>query len=354
MHKVMNFIIQCSMKLSLTLIMKDEKETIARVLNSAKQFCDEMIVVDTGSTDGSMDLAIECGATVYDFKWNNNFSDARNYAINQATGDYGIWLDADDTISQPEIEKILELKRNDFFDADIVMLKYKISESFSFFRERIFKLNKTHYFEGFVHESICLSGKVIKQDIEIEHKKLKSAGSRNLDIYLSHDKTKFSPRERYYFARELYYNGYYEEAGKEFENFLIVGNFNPNLIDAAVLKNRCDKKTKNGNIDTLLKALKYGITPLLCCEIAQYFFERKEWKNAILWYTYAQNCDDMADEGAFCDDSYKSLIPLLQLTLCYYNQGEMEKAKDVAKKAYTLFPNNQKTIHNAKWAKIID
>ena len=84
---------------SLCMIIKDEEKYLARCLASVKPIVDEMIVVDTGSADRSKDIAIAFGAKVYDFDWENDFAEARNYSISKASGEWILILDGDEVIS---------------------------------------------------------------------------------------------------------------------------------------------------------------------------------------------------------------------------------------------------------------
>ena len=84
---------------SLCLIIKDEARQLERAILSAKPMADEIIVVDTGSQDDSVTIARKLGAQVYHFPWNNDFSAARNFAIEKASSDYIFFLDGDEYIS---------------------------------------------------------------------------------------------------------------------------------------------------------------------------------------------------------------------------------------------------------------
>lgn len=83
-------------KLSLIMIVKDEESCINRCLDSVKNIVDEMIIVDTGSTDKTLEICHSYNAQVFSFKWNNNFAEARNFGLDRATGDWLLWLDADE------------------------------------------------------------------------------------------------------------------------------------------------------------------------------------------------------------------------------------------------------------------
>lgn len=96
-------------KVSLTMIVRDEEANLPACLESAAGLFDEVIVVDTGSVDRTREVARDFGARVFDFAWVDDFSAARNAAIERATGDYIFWLDADDRIDLPERLRLLSL-----------------------------------------------------------------------------------------------------------------------------------------------------------------------------------------------------------------------------------------------------
>ncbi|MDI9556513.1 MAG: glycosyltransferase [Pseudomonadota bacterium] len=86
-------------RVSLCMIVKNEESNVARCLTSAKPVVDEIIVVDTGSTDRTKALCQALGAKVYDFAWTEDFAEARNVSLAKATGDWILVLDADEVIS---------------------------------------------------------------------------------------------------------------------------------------------------------------------------------------------------------------------------------------------------------------
>nr|WP_091176141.1 glycosyltransferase [Paenibacillus sp. 1_12] len=88
--------------LSLCMIVKNEEANVERCLASVKSIADEMIVVDTGSTDRTVHLCEAAGAQVHSFEWNRSFADARNYSLDQATGDWILWMDADEVLEVSE------------------------------------------------------------------------------------------------------------------------------------------------------------------------------------------------------------------------------------------------------------
>lgn len=149
-----------AMKISSCLIVKNEAENIVRCLESIKDISDEIIVVDTGSTDNTKEIALSYGAKIYDFEWNDNFSDARNFTLSKASGDWIIFLDADeyfDANTQNLLKPVLKRIHNDKkFDA---LLCKRINTEGVDGRiasvdpiNRIFRGHNTIRFEGAIHE----------------------------------------------------------------------------------------------------------------------------------------------------------------------------------------------------------
>ena len=95
--------------LSLCMIVKNEERTLARAIESVKALADEMIVVDTGSADGTKEIAAALGAKVFDFPWTDDFSSARNFSLSKATGDWILVIDADETVSSRDLERLRDL-----------------------------------------------------------------------------------------------------------------------------------------------------------------------------------------------------------------------------------------------------
>jgi len=94
--------------ISLCLIVKNEERVLDACLSSAKPFFAEMIVVDTGSTDRTREIALSHGAKVVDYLWTESFADARNQSLKPAKGKWIFWLDADDTLPWSSGEAILQ------------------------------------------------------------------------------------------------------------------------------------------------------------------------------------------------------------------------------------------------------
>src|SRR3989338_8295195 len=102
--------------ISLCMIVKNEADFLEQCLNSVKEIADEIIIVDTGSTDRTKEIAKKFNAKVIEHKWNNNFSEARNISLEHATKEWILVLDADEAISREDLPKIKILIKNRDFD----------------------------------------------------------------------------------------------------------------------------------------------------------------------------------------------------------------------------------------------
>ncbi len=215
--------------ISLCMIVKNEEKVLARCLESAKGFADEIIIVDTGSQDRTKEIARAYTEKIYDFSWKDDFSAARNESFSKASMDYCMWLDADDVVTEENQGKLKVLKERLDPDTDMVMMKYAISETqdgkalFSYYRERLVKNKRGFLWAGRVHEAISPEGKVVYSEITISHRKegQKDPG-RNLRIYEKMEKEgeAFDGRSRFYYGRELMAHGRYSEGIKTLEAFL--------------------------------------------------------------------------------------------------------------------------------------
>lgn len=149
-------------KLSACLIVRDEEKNLARCLNSLKDVVDEIVVVDTGSTDKTIEIAESFGAKIGHFEWIQDFSAARNHSLELATGDWAFWIDADEELTPESVQAIQRaLVRPHFggFAIEIVNFTEDGSEAAHYVHRpiRLFRRIEGIQFTGRIHEQISPS-----------------------------------------------------------------------------------------------------------------------------------------------------------------------------------------------------
>lgn len=148
-------------RISLTMIVRNESGHLADCLESIKNAVDEIIIVDTGSTDDTVSIAERYTPNVYSFPWNNDFSVARNFAIKQASGDWILALDADEEVQcQDPFSFHSLISREKDKEAFLLPLLNPITESTeeynTFYVLRLFRNNGTYQYVGRIHEQVSI------------------------------------------------------------------------------------------------------------------------------------------------------------------------------------------------------
>ena len=165
--------------LSLCMIVKNESAHLARCLDSARDTVDEIVIVDTGSTDDTVAIAERYGARVLHFPWINDFSAARNVSLEAATGDWALILDADEALSSPKGAALRDrLQATDAAGFRLVVRNLTDGEGLSAFEDalltRLFRLGPHIRYEQRIHEQIRPAierqgGRVEDSDILVLH-----------------------------------------------------------------------------------------------------------------------------------------------------------------------------------------
>lgn len=145
--------------ISLCMIVKDEELVLENCLTSVKDLVDEIIIVDTGSTDKTKDIARKYGAKIFDFPWENDFSKARNYSLKHAKCDWILLLDADEVLNEYDIPKFQSLMDNPNYDGyHFTILNYlhdnNTSDYATHYAFRFLRNTRTYQFTGSIHEQI--------------------------------------------------------------------------------------------------------------------------------------------------------------------------------------------------------
>ena len=330
--------------ISLCMIVKNEEESLERCLNSLKGIVDEIIIVDTGSTDRTKEIARRYGAKVSDFKWNYDFAAARNYAFSQATCDYIYSADADEELDEENRQRFFSLKADlSELYIDIVQMYYCNQLSFRTvynydkeLRPKLFKRVRNFVWMDPIHEQVALDPVICNSDIEIIHRPRESHAGRDLEYFRRaiEGGRRISKRLHGMYARELFLAGTDDDFLKAKDFFLASSLDNIRDVDEikeascvlshiAVLEN---------DSDLLLKyALKDAITEMsseMCYELGEYYFKKDDLDEAIVWfYNAAYECKSILDIQK------AGSLPRLALAKCYRKLGNDEQAEDYEREA---------------------
>lgn len=226
------------MKISLAMIVKNEEGNLKSCLESIYKEVDEIIIVDTGSSDNTKKIALEYTKNIYDFIWCDDFSKARNFSLDKCTSDWIIVMDADDKLvegSRLDIEDFIS--RNNSIGLIKRISKYIQDGEESYSKEyesRLFK--KGIYYNGAVHEQLNSKSNREKTKLVFSHSGYEvSKSERNIKI-LSKELEKNEKDEYiiYQIARTLFVDKKYEQANKYFEKAYKLADknklYNKNLV----------------------------------------------------------------------------------------------------------------------------
>ncbi|MGG0179092.1 glycosyltransferase [Gottfriedia acidiceleris] len=350
-----------SVTLSLCMIVKNEENVLERCLTSISSFVDEIIIVDTGSTDQTKQIAQKFTNKVYDFNWINDFSAARNFAFSKATKDFIMWLDADDIITEENANKILNLKKTLTNKVDAVAMKYHLSfdedgkPTFSSVRNRIVNRKRNFKWFGFVHEFLEVYGEIIHSDAAVLHRKDKEATDRNIKIYenaIASGKP-LSARDQYYYANECLDHKKYETAIEWYTKFLEEGEgWSEDNIQACGKMADCYMNL--GKWDEAIKSCVKSFTfdgprGENCCRLGYIYINESDYHRAISWYKLATFVEVPEQKSPFINLACYTWLPHLQLCLAYSRLGDQLTAKKHNDLAATFAPNNPSVKYNQEY-----
>ena len=139
--------------LSAALIVRDEEAVLGDCLNSIRDLVDEIVVVDTGSRDRSREIAASAGARIAEFAWRDDFAAARNYAIEQATGEWILYIDADERVRSFDREAMQKTLSDDRLVA--CKVRFHPRTGYTAYPElRLFRRDPRIRFAGPMHETV--------------------------------------------------------------------------------------------------------------------------------------------------------------------------------------------------------
>lgn len=322
--------------ISLCMIVKNEENILARCLDSIADLMDEIIIIDTGSTDRTKEIAANYTSRIYDYKWNNDFSAARNYSFSKATMEYIYTADADEILDEENRMRFLRLKSLLLPEIEIVQMKYLTESQYDTvlnaqkeYRPKLFKRIRTFTWVDPIHETVRLNPVIFDSDIEILHKPQSLHSKRDFSIFIksfSRDGA-FSPKIRSMYAKELLKTG----DTKDFANAkpIFRSIFDSSMEDDARKEASCIlarvyrlEDNKNEFFKLTMKDMLTTPCSEICCELGTYFLTQRDYEEASLWfYNAAYETESILDIHTSGD------LPLLGLVECYELLLEEEKKK---------------------------
>lgn len=323
--------------ISLCMIVKNEERVLARCLESICDLVDEIIIVDTGSQDKTKKIARRYTQKLYDFVWNGDFSEARNFAFSKASCDYIYSADADEVLDDENREKFRLLKENMDTGIEIVQMYYgnQLFQGtvYNYDRElrpKLFKRTRSFCWIEPVHETVRLLPVVFDSEIEITHLPESNHAGRDIGIFerITGEGKPLSERLVTMYAKELLIAGTKEELERA-EGFFVQlaeeGAQSPEQMREALCVLTRAARLKKDPLMMYRYALK-GVTDEgiseVCFELGEYYLGQKDYKEASVWYYNAAY-----ETQSILNAQSGGELPLLRLADCYLALGEEEQAE---------------------------
>lgn len=354
---------------SLAIICKNEEHNLPRLLESVRGCFDEIVIVDTGSTDKTVEVITAAhhkntyGVPIFlhTFVWVNDFAAARNFAFEQATCDYVAWIDCDDLLNNAE--RFISWRDNVMHLADYWLATYNYAldkngkSTCAFARERVVKRSLGLKWKYFVHEGIPAidkDGKPVGMQYAItwsvDHMRseedLNADRSRNLNLFAGRE-SELDPRMQYYYGKELFENKQPEPA----LDWLLKAITQEKLeahdrilgMQYAVMA-----ATQIEKFDRALQLCHQGMQ--LAPNRAEFYVlagdihvKQKNLTGAIPFYHAATFCEKPPESGAagaiYTSPDSSSVYPLNQLARIYFHTGNLERARSIATDAFRVYGN---------------
>lgn len=341
------------MSLSLCMIVKNEENTLSRCLESVKDIVDEIILVDTGSTDSTVEIAKSYGAKIFFYKWDNSFANARNYSLSKASKDWILIMDADDELVREDKDKVAllinneENKLNAYFGETLSysgdLKNYNIYSNLNI---RFIRNGKGYKFIGDIHEQITPGSEDEKKqvflglvDIRFYHygylnETIIKKNKRKRNMAIIEKMLKNDPNNAfmlYNMGVEYSAKGDYSEAlkylNKAYKNFTPTAGFGSKLILKMI---SCNESL--GNLDECLKLIEVGQKYYPACTEYEFckaniFYKKQKYISAI---ESAKKCLAMGESPVLLREisgiaTYK---PYYLLGIIAYNIGAYDDSYD--------------------------
>lgn len=332
--------------ISLCMIVKNEENILKRCLDSVYDLAEEIIIVDTGSSDKTKEIAAEYTDKVFDFEWVNDFSAARNFAFSKATKEYIYSADADEVLDEENRIRFKVLKETLLREIDIVQMKYgnqlQHNTIYNFdeeYRPKLFKRIREFVWEEAIHETIITTPVIFDSDIVITHLPQGMHTDRDLRAFERQVKEgrRLSKRLHTIYAKELFISGTESDFGNAVEFFetsaAATDRSGEEVMEGCLVVARAARLQGDA-----VKFFKYIIKVIAsaecaeaCYELGEFYISQNDLEEAIIWFYNA-----CYETQPILNIQLGGKAALEKMAWCYEKLGNIEQAELYKKEAQLL------------------
>ncbi|RXZ80754.1 glycosyltransferase [Paenibacillaceae bacterium] len=353
-------------KMSLCMIVKNEEKRIARCLESVKNVVDEMIIVDTGSTDGTKEICRSFGASVYTYEWKDHFGEARNFGIDKASGEWILWLDADEEVETADAHHLRDVFNTEECYLGLVRVinyygkaPHDSNRSHVLEQSRLFRNEPRFRFNNAIHEQLSIETLDsegyggTRLPVTVHHYGYmdetvteKKKGERNLRLLEKEkDAEGYSPWVDYHIGSELYRAGEFvrafDQVNVAIRRFLASGKKPPSLLyklKYTILINVGSFEGARTGIELAIQMYPDYVDLYFCKGVI--LFELQQFEEAIEVF---KQCLEIKEEanGHLTLVGSGSFHAWFYLGSCYQKLGHIQQAELAYIEALTLYPSHE-------------
>ena len=322
--------------ISTCMIVKNEEALLARCLDCVRSFSDEIIIVDTGSTDRTKEIAARYTDHIYDFPWINDFAAARNFSFSKASMDYIYIADADEIIDSDNIRQIQDLKKLLLPEIDVVQMYYtnqlEYGTTYNYdkeYRPKLVRRLRPFLWQDPLHETLRMEPVIFDSDIAIIHKPHANHSARdfaNLQKLIRSGQS-LSSKLNVMYAKELFISGTEDDFRTAYPYFHSLEERElkeeeQKAIQCVLVRCGVIEQDAHRILGSALKNLADGIgSSEVCTCLGEYYEQLGEFSDATLWYYNAAY-----ETEAELSLAYHERLPLEGLIRCYKKMGVPDQA----------------------------
>lgn len=354
--------------LSLCMIVKDEELNIERCLRSVQHLVNEIIIVDTGSTDRTMEICRTYNAVIHSVSWNESFSEARNFGLGQAKGDWILWMDADEEFDLVDARTIYEAMEDSENKILLVQLinYYGLSppdphKAYLIAHHRLFRNHLGFKFVNPIHEQLNVEevlGDVTLTDIQIlpitihhygymdDMTQSKNKSERNLNMLkIEKENENHSPWVDYHLASEYYRKQDYIKAFEQVNAAIMAFLKKDQLPPSLLYKLKYEVIMASGNVSNAWPSIDKAIALYpnyvdLHFYKGVIFFIKEEYEEARNVFLH---CLQLGEGPTYhlTMRGVGSFHALYYIGQCYHQEGDYTKAAAYYAKVLILDPDHE-------------